>query len=69
MPTKRATGKRREPSAALSPGETKRYECELCLTEFDITLEPKARDCRAPHMRPQFIVSCPFCCESRVVEV
>lgn len=47
----------------IKPGETKTLTCGGCSTEFEITLEPKAkRDKKSAATMPdQTLVVCPFC--------
>ena len=42
-------------------GETKRVECSSCLTEFDITYEPKAKGYDRKDVSPGDISYCPSC--------
>jgi hypothetical protein len=48
------------------PGETVRYDCNSCNTEFEVTLEPKAKGHAGPPGEPsqipaQKVQFCPFC--------
>lgn len=51
----------------IKPGETKRFDCPECSTEFDVTFEPKcagtavsAKEARE-ETDPQEVTTCPFC--------
>lgn len=45
------------------PGETVRGTCDSCNTEFEVTLEPKAKadERSAAQMPSQRVQFCPFC--------
>jgi len=47
----------------MKPGETTRVTCNACNTEFDVTLEPKAKgDLQSARQMPaQKVQHCPFC--------
>jgi hypothetical protein len=47
----------------MRPGETVRLDCPNCQTEFEVCLEPKARDNpkEGRGLRPQPLNCCPFC--------
>jgi hypothetical protein len=55
----------------LKAGETVRLYCEGCMTEYEVTLEPKARGKpkEAKGIDPKRPVCCPFCGEDFVEEV
>lgn len=55
----------------IPPGESRRYTCDQCLTEYEITNEPKAQDSPdkhgyCPSKAPSY---CPFCGEMEFEEV
>jgi hypothetical protein len=52
----------------LSPGETARYSCDQCSTEFEVTLEPKAKgdNKEQAKIESQTVDFCPFCGEEDV---
>lgn len=46
----------------MKPGETSRFQCNDCDTEFELTLEPKAKGTKeAETIRPRAVEGCPFC--------
>lgn len=54
----------------MKNGETKRFNCDECSTEFEITLEPKAKG-ESPsakegrkNMDDNEVIACPFCANS-----
>jgi hypothetical protein len=52
-------------------GETSRYHCKACLTEFEITLEPQSRDwpesAKPAVGAPGKPVECCPCCGTRAL--
>lgn len=62
-----------EESPYLPPGEMKRFECEMCTTEFEVCLEPKYKDWRGPPgstlPEPQTVLYCPFCGRDKVTSL
>ncbi len=45
----------------LEAGQTGRYNCGDCLTEYEVTLEPKAKSASAHGIDPKAPKYCPFC--------
>lgn len=47
----------------MKAGATIRLNCQACETEFEITLEPKAKEdsAEARKMPDQDVEACPFC--------
>lgn len=54
----------------MNAGETERFYCEECSTEFEVTLEPKAQGFKGapgtPEPEPKEVAHCPFCGDSNV---
>lgn len=48
----------------MKPGETERFSCDGCLTEFEITYEPKAKGLKDTGIEEKTPVTCPFCDDS-----
>lgn len=50
------------PIIKINPGETTRIQCEECVVEFELTLEPKAKgNPNASGVPTQSVDLCPFC--------
>jgi len=46
----------------MGPGETKRYDCDDCQREFEVTLEPKAKELKDKKgLEAAKVTCCPFC--------
>jgi transposase-like protein len=62
-------GRHRNPDVEIKAGETSRFECGDCHTEFEITLEPKAKgDAHAQKgIEPREVMTCPFCTSGDVL--
>jgi hypothetical protein len=61
---------RDEDTNRIQPGETKRFECESCGKEFEVTLEPKAKNSpESLTMQPADVGACPFCASLHVEAV
>lgn len=47
----------------MNPGQTERFNCDQCETEFEVTLEPKAKDNprEARDMEGGVVSYYPFC--------
>lgn len=46
----------------MRPGQTFRFDCDECLTEFEVCLEPKAKESKeGAKMEPDDVKHCPFC--------
>lgn len=54
---------------SLKAGETRWYQCNDCMREYEITLEPKAKDSYEKPPDRAAPVACPFCGETDVEEV
>lgn len=67
MSAKRAARKKPEikvveETATMRGGETTRFLCNECSTEFDVTYEPKCRDHGTQNeIEPKTVEHCPFC--------
>lgn len=53
----------------LNNGETKRFECDECQKEFEVTLEPKCAEMKDPPKGYGGVDYCPFCGTSNPNEV
>ena len=61
----------RKPISPIPDGETRRYLCDGCMTEYEIELEPKVREhSETPDPKAQKIpLFCPFCGSDNFDEV
>lgn len=64
-------------SNTINPGQTKRYACADCDTEFEVCLEPKEKGSKQAetgrdekgHCVTNRVETCPFCASGDVEEV
>ncbi len=47
----------------MKAGETERFDCDECLIEFEVTLEPKAKGSKELSEAVATVTVCPFCGE------
>ena len=50
----------------IQPGETMRFMCDNCGTEFEVCLEPKVEPDMDTGLEAKTVGYCPFCCGSAV---
>lgn len=54
----------------IPPGESRRYQCDDCLVEFEITNEPKCAEMETiTHDKSNTPSHCPFCGSNNFTEV
>jgi len=60
---KTVTLKTNDETVELGAGQMERFYCNECDAEFDLTYEPKARDCpqEAEYIGSKEVGYCPFC--------